>query len=85
MVSVYLFFHPSYILWFYYTTDGHTVALIAGVRRVQERRVEVQEPSVGNRAELRLPMSAMTIIAIKITIIPRESPSAEEGENNIAK
>ena len=72
-------FHPSYILWFYYTTDGETVALIVGVLRAQERRVEVQVPSVGTRADLRLPVAAVATHIVEITAIPIEEPSAEEG------
>ena len=40
-INYFLFSHPSYILWLYYTTDGETVALIVVGLRVQARRVEV--------------------------------------------
>ena len=74
------FFHPSYILWFYYTTDGEAVALIEGALRVQGRRVEVQAPSAGIRVDLRLPVEAVATPIAENTAIPTEVPSAEEGE-----
>ena len=72
-------FHPSYILWFYYTTDGHTVALIVGVLRVQVRREDVQEPSAGSRVDLRLPVAAEATPIEEITATISEEASAEEG------
>ena len=74
------FFHPSYILWFYYTTDGIAVALTVGVLRVQGRRVEGQVPSEGIRVDLRLPVAAVTTPTVKSATIPAEASSAEEGE-----
>ena len=74
------FFHPSYILWFYYTTDGETVVLIAGVLRVQARRVEVQVPSAGIRVDLRLPVVTAATPIVEITATITEAASAEEGE-----
>ena len=78
-------FHPSYILWFYYTTDGETVALRVGVLRVQVRRVEAQEPSDGIRADLRLPVDTPATPIVEITAIPKEVASAEEGEGIITR
>ena len=76
----FLFSHPSYILWLYYTTDGVTVAFIVGVLRAQDRRVEAQVPSVGSRVELRLPVVAVATPTVQTTAIPNIIPSAEEGE-----
>ena len=78
-----IFFHPSYILWFYYTTDGEAVALIVGDLRVQGRRVEVQAPSGGNRVDLRLPVEAVATPIVKSTATITEVASAEEGEGLI--
>ena len=74
------FFHPSYILWFYYTTDGEAVAPIGGVLRAQVRRAEVQVLSVGIRADLRLPVVAVATTIVESTATPIEVASAEEGE-----
>ena len=75
-----LSFHPSYILWFYYTTDGETAALIVGALRAQVRRVEVQVPSVGIRVDLRPPVVAAATSIAEITATVIEVASAEEGE-----
>ena len=78
----FLFSHPSCILWLYYTTDGEAVALIVGALRAQARRVEVQEPSVGTRVDLRLPVVAAATPIVQITARPTEVASAEEGEGS---
>ena len=79
-------FHPSYILWFYYTTDGITSTL-SRIKMVPQAflcfkiyAIKNQEPSVGIRIDLRLPVAAVATSMAEITAIISEVASAEEGE-----
>ena len=79
---LFLFSHPSYILWLYYTTDGVALSLISAALRAQECRVEIHGLTIGSRADFRLPVEAIVAHIIQIAAIPSEAASAEEGEGS---
>ena len=79
----FLFSHPSYILWLYYTTDGASVTLIVEGLRDQVCRSEFQVTSVGIRVDLRLPVVAVATPIAQTTAIVVVAASEEEGERNL--
>ena len=63
-----------------YTTEGATVALIAGVLRAQERRAEAQVVTERRTVDLRLPVVAAVTSEVQIAITIVVVAFAEEGE-----